>query len=431
MSELKKILIADDDPVIRELLNEALNSEDRALYFSENGSDAVEKAFKIYPDLILTDVDMPVMDGFEVCRRLRGNALTEEIPIIVITGLNDRESRLEAIHSGADEFLNKPVDIYELRLRVKTILRLDRYRKMIKARDEKAAMENRLRQAEQMESAQLKKYADDLVRTFQAEKEKRKELSAANDELVKLTDALKKSSSELSASHKTLKAAYLDTIKRLVLAAEYKDEDTGDHIARISCYSALIAKKLMLPARDVENIGYAAPMHDIGKIGIPDHILVKPGKLTDEEFDCIKTHPIIGARILAGSKSEILGLASEVAISHHEKWNGTGYPKGISEDKIPLFGRIVGFADVFDALTTQRPYKDPYPMEVVCSIIRKERGAHFDPAIVDIFFENLEEFIQIKESFGLADAVTTDEYTVSQRDRTDMKDFENNSEALH
>ncbi len=198
MSELQKILIADDAPSIRSFMSVALRRKNYDIYLSENGSDAVEKASKILPDLVLTDVEMPIMDGFDVCRRLRGNAPTAEIPIIVITGLEDRESRMEAIRVGADEILTKPVDIHELRLRVKNIMRLDRYRKVIKARDEKAAMENRLRQAEQLENSQLKKYADDLVRMYKTEKEKRKKLSAVNDILVKLTDALKNSSSELS-----------------------------------------------------------------------------------------------------------------------------------------------------------------------------------------------------------------------------------------
>jgi len=182
-----------------------------------------------------------------------------------------------------------------------------------------------------------------------------------------------------------------------VLAAEYKDEDTGDHIVRMSRYSALIAEKLGLPAEEVQNILYAAPMHDVGKIGIPDSILMKPGKLTDEEFETMKTHSVIGANILAYSKAEVLKLAEQIAISHHEKWNGKGYPQGLAGDNIPLVGRIVGLADAFDALTSKRPYKDPFPVEVALDIIKKDRGEHFDPAIVDVFLKNIDEILKIKQ----------------------------------
>lgn len=231
---------------------------------------------------------------------------------------------------------------------------------------------------------QLKKYAKDLTEVYKSEKEKRKELQSV---------------------HQELQDAYLDTIHRLVLAAEYKDEDTGDHIVRMSHYSALIAKKLVMPAKEVKDILYAAPMHDVGKIGIPDNILMKPGKLTNEEFDFMKTHTTIGAKILADSKAEILQLASQIAISHHEKWNGKGYPQGLAGDNIPLAARIVGLADVFDALTSRRPYKVPFPVEVALDIIKKERGQHFDPDVADVFFENMDEILKIKTEVDAAEDV--------------------------
>jgi len=257
---------------------------------------------------------------------------------------------------------------------------------------------------------QLKKYADDLSKVYQSEKQKRKELQVANKQLVKFAD-------DLNKTVKELQGAYLDTINRLVLAAEYKDEDTGDHIVRMSRYSAFIAEKLGLPARDVQNIRYAAPMHDVGKIGIPDNILMKPAKLTDEEFDFMKTHSTIGATILADSKADILQLAWQIAVSHHEKWNGRGYPQGFSGDKIPIAGRIVGLADVFDALTSKRPYKVPYPIEVAVDIIKKERGEHFDPDVADIFLENIDEFVKIKEEVGSAEDVSLADFVRSERDQ--------------
>jgi len=264
---------------------------------------------------------------------------------------------------------------------------------------------------------QLKKYADDLAKVYQSEKEKRKELEAANQQLVKFAGDLNKTFSELKSTHQELQEAYLDTIHRLVLAAEYKDEDTGDHIIRMSRYSALITAKLGLPDSDVQNIRYAAPMHDVGKIGIPDSILMKPGKLTDEEFDFMKTHTNIGAKILANSKAEILQLAQQTAISHHEKWNGRGYPQGLSGTKIAIAGRIVGLADVFDALTSKRPYKIPYPLEVAVDIIKKERGEHFDPDVADVFLENIDEFVKIKKEVGSAEDVSLADFVRSERDQ--------------
>ena len=231
---------------------------------------------------------------------------------------------------------------------------------------------------------QLKKYAEDLAEAYSLEKKKNKELEAANQELQE---------------------AYLDTIHRLVFVSEYKDEDTGNHIIRISRYSALIAEKLGLPEKKVQHILYAAPMHDVGKVGIPDSILLKPGKLTEEEYALMKTHTTIGANILSYSKAEILKLAVEIAISHHEKWNGTGYPLGLAGDAIPLGGRIVGLSDVFDALTSKRPYKDPHPVEVALDIIKEERGKHFDPEIVDIFLKNIGDIVKIKDEVDAEEKV--------------------------
>jgi putative two-component system response regulator len=229
---------------------------------------------------------------------------------------------------------------------------------------------------------QLKKYAEDMARLYQSEKEKRGDLELAKDKLWE---------------------AYRETINRLVIASEYRDEDTGDHIVRMAAYCALIAEKHGLSEAEVEQIHMAAPMHDVGKIGIPDSILLKPGKLTSEEFETIKGHTLIGAKILGGSSSEILRLATEIALTHHEKWNGKGYPEGLSGTAIPLAGRIVAIADVFDALTSKRPYKDPFPVEVACDIIKKERGEHFDSELADAFLNNMDAVLKIKAETTPAD----------------------------
>jgi putative two-component system response regulator len=262
----------------------------------------------------------------------------------------------------------------------------------------------------------LKKYAEDLAEVYKSQKIKGKELQTAKRQLVKYADDLNKAIQDLKGAHRELQEAYLDTIHRLVLAAEYKDEDTGDHIVRMSRYSALIAEKLRLPAEEVQNLLYASPMHDIGKIGIPDSILMKPGKLTEEEFETIKTHPTIGEKILADSKAAVLKLAGQIALSHHEKWNGRGYPQGLAGDNIPLTARIVGLVDVFDALTSKRPYKDPFPVEVALDIIKKDRGEHFDPDVVDVFLENIDEILKIKAKVVSAEDVSLSDFTFVERE---------------
>ena len=266
---------------------------------------------------------------------------------------------------------------------------------------------------------QLKKYAKDLVEVYGSEKEKREKLEAANQQIIKYADDLNKTISDLKAANQELQEAYLDTIHRLVLAAEYRDEDTGDHIMRMSRYSALLAEKLGLPAGEVQNTLYAVPMHDVGKIGIPDGILLKKGRLTDKEFQVITSHTTIGANILAESNAETLRVAHQIALCHHEKWNGKGYPQGLSGQNIPLLGRIVALADTFDALTSRRPYKDPYPVEVACDIIKKERGQHFDPDVVDIFFENLDEILKIKSEVSPVKDMGLSDFSWSERDESE------------
>ena len=270
-------------------------------------------------------------------------------------------------------------------------------------------------------AVQLKKYAQDLAEVHKQEKAKRKELESVNLQLKEYAGALNSTINKLKGTNAELKDAYLDTIYRLSLAAEYKDEDTGSHIARTSKYCALIANKLGLSSKDVDIIFWASPMHDIGKVGMPDAIMLKPGKLTAAEFDILKTHTTIGAKILSGSKAEMIIVAEQIALTHHEKWNGTGYPQGLKGEEIPLVGRIVGLVDVFDALTTKRPYKDPYPIEVALEIIKTERGKHFDPDVVDVFLQNIETILQIREEVGAVEvSSSTALFHWSERDKARM-----------
>ncbi len=235
----------------------------------------------------------------------------------------------------------------------------------------------------------------------------------------RLMDKYDQANNDLKEAYNELQVAYLDTINRLVLAAEYKDEDTADHITRMSRYSALLADKIGLEDTHIYFIRYASPMHDIGKIGIPDRILFKKGKLSREEFEVMKKHTVIGAKILEKPNAKVLKYAHEIAISHHEKWNGKGYPQGLSGNDIPVSGRIVGLVDVFDALTSMRPYKDPYPVDVALDILKKERGEHFDPEIIDAFFENLDGILTIKKEVDSHKRTPTDDFKWSQRDMED------------
>jgi HD-GYP domain-containing protein (c-di-GMP phosphodiesterase class II) len=197
-----------------------------------------------------------------------------------------------------------------------------------------------------------------------------------------------------------LKEAYLDTIFRLSVAAEYKDDDTAAHINRMSRYSALIAESMGLSAEEVEKIRYASPMHDIGKLGVPDAILMKPAKLTNEEFKVMQEHTVFGSKILSNAKAELLRISERIALTHHEKWDGSGYPQGLSGENIPLEGRIVALADVFDALTTKRCYKPAFSMEQSLDIIKQGVGKHFDPRVTQAFLGNLDKILAVKAQFG-------------------------------
>lgn len=264
---------------------------------------------------------------------------------------------------------------------------------------------------------QSKTYARELSHLFQHTKKQRRELANTNGQLVKYASDLRTTFTDLRTAHNELQDAYRDTIFRLVLASEYKDKDTGDHISRMSRYSTLLAYKMGLSRQEIDNISYAAPMHDVGKIGIPDNIILKNGMLSDNEFSIVKSHTTIGAVILENARGMVLQTAQVIALSHHEHWNGSGYPAGLAGEGIPLPARIVALSDTFDALTSRRPYKNPYPIDISCNIIRREREKHFDPDIVDLFLENIDEVLAIKQEIDQQEPVhTMDSFRWSDRD---------------
>jgi putative two-component system response regulator len=343
-----RILAVDDEERNLLVIKAMLAPLGHEIVLARDGYEGLAIASQDHIDLILLDVTMPGIDGFKVASQLKHNEATKMIPIVMVTALGDVEHRVKALEAGADDFLCKPVDSTELQVRVRTLL-------------------------------QVKAYHDHM-RNYQQELE---------TEVTKRT-------AELAAAFRKLRTSAMDTVNRLSAAAEYRDEDTGSHIVRIGLSAAAIARTLGLDADTVDRMLYSAPMHDIGKIGIPDHILLKPGKLDPDEWTIMKQHTLIGAKILAGSDHGFIQTGEQIARTHHEKWDGSGYPEGLSGPDIPIEGRITAIADVFDALTTERPYKEAFSLEKSLGIVVDGRGTHFDPEVVDAFLESKDEILAIK-----------------------------------
>jgi putative nucleotidyltransferase with HDIG domain len=327
-----RILIVDDQQANVLLLERLLASFGfRAVTATTRSDQAEALCDSLDPDLLLLDLQMPPPDGIEVLRRLRSRPSgPAPMPIIVLTADNTTEAKRRALAGGANDFLHKPFDAVEVVLRIKNQL------------------------STRMLQLALNVHNDMLERRVEARTEQ-------------------------------LEQARIEIIERLAHAAEYRDDDTGQHTRRVAQISGLLAERLGLPDGEVARIRRAAPLHDVGKIAIPDAILLKPGKLTSSEFNSMKTHTTIGAEILSGSQSRLLRLAEEIARSHHERWDGTGYPAALAGAEIPIAGRIVALADVFDALSHRRPYKPAWSVAESVEEIRRLAGSHFDPTLVDAF----------------------------------------------
>lgn len=330
------ILVVDDTPENIDVLKGILASE-YVVRAATSGALALKLVEKKPPDLILLDVMMPEMDGYEVCRRLKSDDRTAQIPVIFVTAKTETEDEQAGFELGAVDYIAKPVNLAIVQARVKTHLAL----------------------ADQQRACRL-----------QVE-ERTQELELAQ------------------------KAA----VFMLGDAGHYNDTDTGVHIWRMAAFSAALAKAVHWPVEQTRLLELAAPMHDTGKIGIPDSILKAPRRLTPAEWEVMKTHSEIGHRILSKSNTELFQLASQVSLSHHERWDGRGYPHGLAGEDIPECARIVAIADVFDALTMRRPYKEAWPWDDAFDLIRRDAGSHFDPTLVEAFLDIREHVIELKQAW--------------------------------
>jgi putative two-component system response regulator len=353
----KRVLVIDDDDGIRKITQILVEGLGHDVEAARDGIEGLAK-LQLGVDLVLLDVVMPGLDGFDVCRRIRQDAAGRDVPVIIVTSLETREHRLHAVEAGANDFIAKPVDETELRVRATSLL------KMKAAQDE------------------LKRYHGHLEQMCEER-----------------TASLRKALGHMAEAQRMAYQAQLETVERLAILAEYKDKVTARHVQRMSEYSAVIARGLKLPPAEVELILHASRMHDVGKIAVPEAILRKPAALDPQEWVIMRQHSAIGSRILDNSSSQILQAGQVIALHHHERWDGAGYPSGLSGSDIPLWGRICAVADVFDAVTSERPYKPAFPNEEALQILRDGKGTHFDPRVVDVFFESLEEILKIQDKY--------------------------------
>jgi putative two-component system response regulator len=349
---MARVLVVDDTPDTVRLLAHLMTKQGHEVFKARGGREALATAQAVRPDAVLLDVMMPGMDGIEVCRRLKSNPETKTTQIILLTAKDTDEDVVTGLDAGADDYLKKPFNKTVLAARLRAALRTKEYHDTILQINESLLAEIAQRKA-----------AEERVR----------EQSLA------------------------IHSAHQEVISRLVGASMWRDEETGMHVKRTGLLSGIMAKAIGWSSADVELIQLAAPLHDVGKIGIPDAILRKPGKLSVEEFEIMRTHTLIGAKMLANSEAPMLRLAREIALNHHERWDGAGYPFGIADANIPESARILAIIDVYDALTHDRVYRPALPEDEAIEILRKGAGSHFDSLLLATFFTQLPEIRRVAQ----------------------------------
>lgn len=339
-----QILVVDDETQVTRLIERILHREGYLHVTTLNEPEAVVPLCReLKPDLVLLDLNMPNLSGFEVLAQIQLEDYDfETTPVVVLTGERGREPRMRALNLGARDYIFKPFD-FEVLARIRNLLEHRLLSKRLFFQNQ--ILEERVQQ-----------------RTFE------------------------------------LQEAHIETVRRLGLAAEFRDDDTGEHVIRICESTRLLATALGEDKERAVRFGLAAKLHDIGKLGIPDSILLKPARLSEAEFEVMKTHTTIGAQILSGAHSTLLQTAKVIALSHHEKWDGTGYPEGLEGENIPYSARLVAVCDVFDALTSSRPYKEPWTVERAVSHIQEQSGRHFDPTMVDAFLSVLDDILKLRKA---------------------------------
>lgn len=339
------VIIVDDTPINITLLSHMVGKlEDSVAIGFTDPVKGLDWCMENVPDLVIVDYMMPEMDGIEFIRRLRATPGHEDIPTLMVTANDQVAIRHQALEAGANDFLTKPIDKAEFMARSRNMLSLRRSQRKLA------------------------------------------------DHAAWLAEEVKKATAEILERER-------ETVIRLSKAADSRDPETGAHIQRMSQYCKLIAANLGMSEADQELLLEAAPMHDIGKVGVPDHVLLKPGRLDFEEFEIMKRHSLMGYDILNGSHSTMLQAAAQIALGHHEKYDGSGYPYGVKGEDIPIFARICAVADVFDALTSERPYKKAWEDEKAIALLKDGKGSHFDPACVDAFFKDWDAVQEIRNRF--------------------------------
>lgn len=337
-----KVLIVDDEAsnlrLVEVVVSRAWPGAETTTH--QDPLRALELLADPLPDLVVVDFSMPGIDGLEFVRRFRARNGCREIPVVMITAEADRSIRHSALELGVMDFLNKPIDVVEVRARLANLL-------------------------------------------------------ALRDAHLRLHDRARHLGSEIRKAVANLEEREDEIVRRLCRAAEYRDPETGWHLQRMARYSRMVAIRVGMTDAEADLLQKAAPMHDIGKVGITDAILLKPGRLDADEMAQMRKHAEFGHAILEGSSAELIRLGAQVALTHHEKWDGTGYPNGLKGEDIPLSGRIVAIADVFDALTSRRPYKEPWPLERARTFLLEECGRHFDPRCVMALIDAWEEVLVV------------------------------------